>query len=84
MEIMDLCDTHGHSWFGWLYNEGNYIVEQVIRTYAFRVAGDIIEQSFNDKTKLYLLSFYHKKNVGDTVIFVNRKRNYPNGKNGII
>lgn len=47
--IMDLCDTHSQSWFGWLYHYN--LISDVKRTFSHRVAGTIISQSFNHNTK---------------------------------
>ena len=44
---MDFCDKNSHSWLGWQYESGLAIVDEVKRTFAHRVAGDIVLQSFN-------------------------------------
>lgn len=74
VEIMDECDKHSHSWFGWLFesSKNNEIVPEVIRTFAHRVAGDIVEQVFVEKTKQYRLVFNHIPDIGETVIFINK------------
>lgn len=81
VEIMDLCDQYSHSWFGWLYNPSpsDYIIPQIIRTFSHRVSGNIIDQRFSETSKFYSLIFHYDKGSGDTIIFINKERNYKNG-----
>lgn len=57
---MDKCDEHSHSWFGWIYNPGTgeYIIKQIRRTYAQRIAGHLISQHYDENTKGFTMSYY--------------------------
>lgn len=47
--MMDQCDAHSQSWFGWIYQYN--LIPEIKRTFSHRVAGTIVSQSFNHITK---------------------------------
>lgn len=46
--MMDQCDAHSQSWFGWYYHPDQ--LNKVKRTFAHRVGGRIVNQFFNKVT----------------------------------
>lgn len=66
---MDICDTNTQSWFGWYYHPD--LIPRLKRTFAHRVAGRIHSQSFNNKTKEYILLFESDPSAGCTQIYVD-------------
>lgn len=76
-EILNICDKQHISWFGWDFRPGlnlNFIV----RTYAQRTGGKIVEQKFNSETKSYHLYYEAKIHAGLTKIYFS-KNQYPHG-----
>lgn len=66
--------------FGIYYKNGTAMkkwVELLSQTYAQRLAGELISSHYDNKTRDYTLTYYPSN--GTTIIYANRKDNYPNG-----
>lgn len=67
--MMDKCDEHSQSWFGWIYQDK--LIPEVKRTFSHRVAGTILSQAFNHVTKEYHLLYKPDPRAGDTLIYLD-------------
>lgn len=65
---------------GFFYRNGTAIkrwVELLSQTYVQRLAGELISSHYDNRTRDFSLNYYPGN--GTTVIFANRRDNYPNG-----
>jgi len=93
-DIYDKLENHMASGFYWAYGRNSSMdplnqdgaekprVNDMVRPYPMRIAGEPLSFSFDQNTKIFTLQYQEQPGVtGPTEIYIPQARHYPNGFN---